>query len=113
MHLQVKFDADNDVCGNCKFMRYCSKKCQKKHWKTHKLECESVRAAFRSHRKDRKSDHMVFYGFLNEVQYREWMCLIAEFKGGPLVSTYDPSDYFAASSSAGPQPPSSSSASSS
>ena len=94
-------------------MRYCSKKCQKKHWKTHKLECESVRAAFRSHRKARKGDHMVFYGFLNEPQFREWECLIAEFKGRPPESNYDPSQYLAASSSARPQQPSSSSASSS
>jgi hypothetical protein len=27
-------------CGRCKEARYCSKECQKIHWKQHKLECK-------------------------------------------------------------------------
>lgn len=27
------------VCGKCKMTRYCSSKCQKKHWKAHKRYC--------------------------------------------------------------------------
>jgi len=27
------------VCGGCQTAYYCSKKCQKKNWKKHKLEC--------------------------------------------------------------------------
>ena len=30
------------VCGNCKHRRYCSKACQKKHWKQHKMVCNMV-----------------------------------------------------------------------
>ena len=27
-------------CSNCKTLAYCSRECQKEHWKVHKLECE-------------------------------------------------------------------------
>lgn len=29
------------ICSKCKNARYCSKECQKKQWKTHKIECKS------------------------------------------------------------------------
>jgi len=28
------------MCTGCKKVRYCSKECQKKHWKVHKLQCK-------------------------------------------------------------------------
>lgn len=34
-----------DVCGICMKTKYCSKVCQKKDWKTHKLQCKKVTAA--------------------------------------------------------------------
>jgi len=29
-------------CTACKKVFYCSKDCQKKHWKIHKFECQSL-----------------------------------------------------------------------
>jgi tetratricopeptide (TPR) repeat protein len=29
----------SSVCGRCQEVRYCSRKCQRAHWKAHKLEC--------------------------------------------------------------------------
>ena len=29
------------VCGGCREVHYCSRECQRKHWKTHKPECLS------------------------------------------------------------------------
>ena len=29
-------------CTACKEVFYCSRECQKKHWKTHKIECKSL-----------------------------------------------------------------------
>lgn len=31
------------ACGGCKVARYCGQACQKSHWKTHQLECKSLR----------------------------------------------------------------------
>ena len=28
------------LCGQCRITYYCSKECQRKHWKTHKLDCQ-------------------------------------------------------------------------
>ncbi|KAF9040247.1 hypothetical protein BDZ89DRAFT_360790 [Hymenopellis radicata] len=27
------------ACGKCKYVRYCSKDCQRSHWRTHKQRC--------------------------------------------------------------------------
>jgi hypothetical protein len=27
-------------CGRCKRAAYCSKECQRDHWKIHKLDCD-------------------------------------------------------------------------
>ena len=32
-------------CAKCKQVHYCSKACQKAHWKTHKKECKKIREA--------------------------------------------------------------------
>ena len=29
-------------CGICRNCYYCSKKCQKEHWETHKLKCNTL-----------------------------------------------------------------------
>lgn len=29
-------------CGNCKIQKYCSKECQKNHWKEHKFLCNDI-----------------------------------------------------------------------
>ena len=48
-----ELDEDQDICAtckkaaetkctNCRNVFYCSKECQKKHWKEHKYECKSM-----------------------------------------------------------------------
>ena len=32
-------------CNSCRCIRYCSAKCQKKHWKHHKADCRRIKAA--------------------------------------------------------------------
>ena len=34
------------VCANCRAVRYCSKDCQRRHWKEgHKAKCQAAQAA--------------------------------------------------------------------
>ena len=35
---QVKFK----YCSKCRYVKYCSKKCQLQHWSKHKLECQEM-----------------------------------------------------------------------
>ena len=35
---------DLNLCARCRQVYYCGKSCQKKHWKTHRSQCESMRA---------------------------------------------------------------------
>lgn len=30
-------------CGGCRVVRYCSRKCQKRHWPVHKMKCDRIR----------------------------------------------------------------------
>lgn len=44
-----RFTADNPEgklmkCGGCRAVEYCSRECQKKAWKKHKVECKEIRA---------------------------------------------------------------------
>ena len=59
---------DMQQCVGCRFMKYCSKKCQKKNWKTHKACCGAISTAFAG----QKSDKQVYYGFLDEAEYARW-----------------------------------------
>jgi len=33
------YSVQNMLCGRCRMVRYCSKECQKDHWKYHRMEC--------------------------------------------------------------------------
>ena len=34
--------ADTQACSRCKSVTYCSRECQKKHWKLHKPDCKTA-----------------------------------------------------------------------
>lgn len=34
--------ADTKACSRCKSVQYCSRECQKKHWKVHKPDCKTA-----------------------------------------------------------------------
>ena len=53
------------ACGNCKMVWYCSKECQKAHWKIHKNECEESR----NMRKSKSKDIQLFQKKSVEWQY--------------------------------------------
>ena len=42
-------ETDDDLkgCNGCRGIRYCSAKCQKKHWKVHKKECKRIAAVLK------------------------------------------------------------------
>ena len=51
-------------CTACKEVFYCSRECQKKHWKTHKIECKSLPY------KVIKSSHILLKFFRNQEKHK-------------------------------------------
>ena len=47
------------ICGLCKTVNYCSNKCQKKHWLSHKSLCQSI-AALEQQRQERTDQSRLF-----------------------------------------------------
>ena len=42
-------------CSGCKAIRYCSRKCQQKHWKNHRILCQAISSlAEQKYREDRE-----------------------------------------------------------
>ncbi|GMI31453.1 hypothetical protein TeGR_g13185 [Tetraparma gracilis] len=39
---KTKAEADLKVCSRCNLVKYCSRECQKAHWKTHKKTCNKI-----------------------------------------------------------------------
>lgn len=44
-------------CANCKFVHYCSRRCQKSDWATHKAVCPAMREVYRDAKKRRNFHH--------------------------------------------------------
>lgn len=40
------------ACGKCKDRKYCSKQCQKHHWKKHRMVCKTVAEQFEKEMKE-------------------------------------------------------------
>jgi hypothetical protein len=61
-------------CANCKFCKYCSVSCQKKHWKTHKNECNEIANAFKA--SGRRKYRQTYYGILTKEQFQRWRSIL-------------------------------------
>ena len=63
-------------CDSCKFARYCSKTCQKAHWKIHKKTCKQITSVF-SYQQLRHTKQ-VYYGHVSLDTMTCWVDLIKE-----------------------------------
>ena len=63
-------------CDSCKFARYCSKACQKSHWKIHKATCTHITSVFKYEQLRRTKQ--VYYGHVSFDTMTCWVDLIKE-----------------------------------
>ena len=63
-------------CNSCQFVRYCSKTCQKAHWKIHKKTCKQITSVF-SYQQLRHTKQ-VYYGHVSLDTMTCWVDLIKE-----------------------------------
>ena len=63
------------VCGNCRFVRYCSEACQRRCWRAHRRSCHATRRVYdRSRRRNRPN----YYGYMSGYEFHKWFhCLHA------------------------------------
>ena len=63
-------------CEGCHFARYCSKKCQRQHWKTnHKTSCPTI--GF-DHRARRRAEHTSVWGTISGYDFDLWVHLAGD-----------------------------------
>ena len=64
-------------CQGCKFVRYCSERCQKAYWDHgHIYTCADIKKEF--HYIDLRKTKQVFYGYISQVTLATWMELLAD-----------------------------------
>ncbi|KAL9964944.1 hypothetical protein ACROYT_G028661 [Oculina patagonica] len=65
-----------DRCSNCKAVRYCSRKCQQKHWEQHKTLCQAI--SFLEERKSRENREKtgVFVSHLSPQEHAQVVRLV-------------------------------------
>ena len=61
-------------CSRCKVARYCTPECQAADWQSHKRQCRHCKYEFLSDL--RRHNRQVFYGYLSEESWHEWVELI-------------------------------------
>ena len=57
-------------CSRCRFMRYCSSECAKRHWKSgHQETCEAVRVVYNHKERRHAWQCNVTYGYTNRYDF--------------------------------------------
>ena len=58
------------MCGNCRFARYCSRRCQRNCWYDHhRCVCPSICAAYD---RTRRSNRRNYYGHISAYEFYKW-----------------------------------------
>ena len=63
------------VCSGCQSVRYCGKRCQRKHWKSHKVLCQAIQHLSEKEEKDWR-ERCMFSSHLSEGQQQEIVQLV-------------------------------------
>ena len=65
-----KDTTSNKICSSCKSVLYCSAKCQRKHWKTHKVLCGAIQQLAKE-AENRIEEACVFQSHLSPQQVQK------------------------------------------
>lgn len=69
-------------CMGCKYARYCSRACQRQHWREHKHVCRQLPEIYQA----RRSHRQFYFGELDEGNYNHWKIVLRRWA--------DPNDEF-------------------
>ena len=83
-------------CGQCRAVRYCSKKCQVEHWKTHKTKCKifkkslaNKKATFtnkKAYKKDRNEKAEFVQGMIQSIPKKMLVSELSGVKKGEVLT---------------------------
>ncbi len=65
-------------CSGCQLVRYCSRDCQKQHWKEHKALCMSVRAFKVDDNAQRNDQSGTYVSHLTPLEYSKVVGLVGK-----------------------------------
>ena len=65
-------------CGNCKMVSYCSKKCQKSHWKDHAVYCSAIVDLVKCEKEKIYGNHTVRQNQMDFKTKRKMMKLVGD-----------------------------------
>lgn len=63
-------------CGNCKAVRYCSNRCQQKHWRRHKTLCKAISALEERKYREGREKTGVFVSHLSTQEHAQVVRLV-------------------------------------
>ena len=66
---------DVKICSGCRAVKYCDGRCQRKHWKSHKVLCQAIK--FLSKQEDERCrNNCTFASHLNPEQHKQLISLV-------------------------------------
>ena len=65
-----------DQCGVCKAVRYCSRRCQQKHWRQHKTLCQAITSLVEQKYREERENAGAFKNHLSPREHAQVVRLV-------------------------------------
>ena len=66
-------DPNMQVCRNCRFTRYCSRRCQRARWREHRDTCCRIA---RVYDRRRRRQRLNYYGYVSASTFHSWYTML-------------------------------------